>query len=81
MSRATRYLPSKNPLARSLSALDIPSAGPHPNITGMRRLYYGLDARLVMCGPYLYNLERAFRSHDTAVREMAERIWTAASTK
>lgn len=30
------------------------SAGPHPNITGMKKLYWGIDAKCVKSGPYLY---------------------------
>ena len=32
-----------------------PNAGPHPNITGMRRIY-GPHAFLVQSGQYLYNV-------------------------
>lgn len=32
----------------------IGSAGPRPNITGMRNLYYGKDALLYKCGQYIY---------------------------
>lgn len=35
-----------------------PSAGPNPNIIGMKNLYYGIDALCVMCGTYLYNVTR-----------------------
>ena len=34
----------------------IPNAGPNPNITGMKKHYYGVDSYCVMCGNYLYNL-------------------------
>lgn len=33
-----------------------PNAGPHPNITGMRRLYWGKDAFIIKCGVYAYNV-------------------------
>ena len=35
-----------------------PNAGPHPNVTGMKNKYYGINALCVMCGPYLYNVTR-----------------------
>ncbi len=35
---------------------DFPSAGPHPNITGMKNKYYGKDSVCVMCGNYLYKV-------------------------
>ena len=31
------------------------SAGPRPNITGMRNLYWG-DAPLIRCGAYVYRM-------------------------
>lgn len=30
------------------------SAGPHPNLTGMRNLYWGREALVVRSGAYLY---------------------------
>ena len=32
-----------------------PNAGPHPNITGMRR-WWGNDARIIRCGNYAYHV-------------------------
>lgn len=32
-----------------------PSAGPYPNITGMRRIW-GKNAIIVKCGVYIYNV-------------------------
>jgi hypothetical protein len=32
------------------------SAGPNPSITGMKRLFYGMDAYCVMCNHYLFNV-------------------------
>lgn len=31
-----------------------PSAGPHPNITGMKEKYWGKDALCIKCGSYVY---------------------------
>ena len=39
-----------------LDANCIGSAGPRPNITGMRNLYCGKDALLYRCGQYIYNM-------------------------
>ncbi len=33
-----------------------PNAGPNPNITSMKRKYYGQDSVCVMCGNYLYKV-------------------------
>ena len=33
-----------------------PSAGPRPNIKGMKAKYYGKDSYCVMCGNFLYCL-------------------------
>lgn len=33
-----------------------PNAGPHPNITGMRRLYWGKEAFIIKCGAYAYKV-------------------------
>lgn len=30
------------------------STGPHPCITGMRKLYWGMDALIVKLGAYIY---------------------------
>ena len=35
-----------------------PSAGPYPNITGMKKLYWGRDAYCVRCGVYVYCVNR-----------------------
>lgn len=34
------------------------SAGPYPNITGMKEKYWGLDALCVKCGPYVYLVDK-----------------------
>ena len=33
-----------------------PSAGPNPNIKGMRKLYWGDDACIIKCGSYAYKV-------------------------
>ena len=37
-----------------MSGTDCPSAGPYPNITGMRNLYWGRECTLVKQGAYVY---------------------------
>lgn len=39
-----------------LSGLDVPNAGPRPNITGMRAKYWGKDAIIGLQGGYAYKL-------------------------
>lgn len=34
-----------------------PSAGPYPNITGMKQKYWGMDAMCVKCGTYVYKVD------------------------
>ena len=55
----TMTLPIKgNPRAKGVVKwLDencLASAGPHPNITGMRNLYWGRMALIVKAGAYIY---------------------------
>lgn len=33
-----------------------PSAGPHANVTGMRKLYWGEDAFILRVGVYIYKV-------------------------
>ena len=35
-----------------------PNAGPRCNITGMKNLYYGIDALCITCGAYVYHVPR-----------------------
>jgi hypothetical protein len=37
---------------------DFPSAGPYPNITGMKNLYWGKGAYCIRCGVYVYHVDR-----------------------
>jgi hypothetical protein len=34
-----------------------PSAGPYPNITGMKKLYWGMDAYCLKLGAYVYHVD------------------------
>ena len=55
----TVVLPKKNnpdaaKWVRWLEENCLASAGPHPNLTGMRNLYWGKSALVVKAGAYLY---------------------------
>lgn len=47
-----QYVPVR--FAKSLE--NYPSAGPYPNITGMRNKYWGQDAYIIRCGAYVYKV-------------------------
>ena len=34
-----------------------PNAGPNPNITGMKKHYWGQNALIVKCGVYIYKVD------------------------
>lgn len=36
---------------------NFPSAGPNPNIKGMRRLYWGKDSFVIKSGKYAYKVD------------------------
>ena len=44
---------------RGLNLSSFPSAGPRPNITGMKNLYWGKDARCIKCGLYVYKVDQS----------------------
>lgn len=50
-----KYVPSTEHNHNILSKF--PNAGPHPNIAGMRNLYWGKDALLIKCGSYVYKVD------------------------
>lgn len=50
-----KYTSVKNYNRLRLAAF--PSAGPHPNITGMRSKYWGRDAYIIKCGAYAYKVD------------------------
>lgn len=49
-----KYTSTKN--YNRLRLYNFPSAGPHPNIKGMRALYWGRDAYILKCGAYAYKV-------------------------
>lgn len=55
---ATITIKKDHPKARELG--QFPSAGPHPNITGMKKLYWGEDAYCIRCGVYVYKVTKEF---------------------
>lgn len=46
----------KTKVAKRLHLDAYPSAGPYPNITGMRNLYWGKDAYIIRSGAYIYKV-------------------------
>jgi hypothetical protein len=54
---ATITIKSDNPLRACLEKF--PSAGPHCNIMGMKKLYWGVDAYCIKCGVYVYSVDKA----------------------
>ena len=48
----------KRRLAGKLGLDRFGSAGPHPNITGMKMLYWGMDAMCIRSGAYVYNVDQ-----------------------
>ena len=49
-----KYVPSNEHNYNILK--DFPSAGPHANVAGMRKLYWGKDAYIIKCGQYIYKV-------------------------
>lgn len=43
-------------IERRLEADSIASAGPYPNIAGMRQKYWGKDCLIIKAGIYAYNM-------------------------
>lgn len=50
----TVYMKATPANKRLLSSF--PCAGPRASISGMRKLYWGYDVKIVRCGQYIYNL-------------------------
>ena len=55
MRHATITVSVKHSKARMLD--HFPSAGPYPNITGMKNLFWGKDAFCIRCGAYVYKVD------------------------
>lgn len=54
----TKYLTKKDAERLGIDLSIYPSAGPRPNITGMKRLYWGKDALCVKSGSYVYHVPK-----------------------
>lgn len=51
----TKYTSVKN--YNRLHLYNFPSAGPYPNIAGMRSKYWGRNAYILKCGVYAYKVD------------------------
>lgn len=51
-----RYLTTLDIKALGINLSSFPNFGPNGSISGMRRLYYGINALLVKHGAYVYNV-------------------------
>ena len=54
---ATITLKKDSPKARAIENGDFACAGPYPSITGMKKHYWGMDARCVKIGSYVYKVD------------------------
>lgn len=52
----TIYASAKELKARGIDLSGHPSAGPNPSISGMKKLYWGIDAYVVKSGSYIYKV-------------------------
>jgi len=57
MRHATKRISVNSPYAKTIEA-NCTCAGPHPNITGMKKLYWGTDAYCVRIGSYVYKVTK-----------------------
>lgn len=56
---ATKTCKVGSDLAKEIEAGGFASAGPYPNITGMKLQYWGVDAKCVRIGIYVYKVDDA----------------------
>ena len=52
----TIYASKRKLKTMGISLDGCPSAGPNPSITGMKKLYWGIDAYVVKSGSYIYKV-------------------------
>ena len=52
----TLYLSKKDVERLDIDLSDYPSAGPRPNVSGMKKLVWGIDALVVKSGAYIYKV-------------------------
>ena len=56
MTIATKSVPRSR--YEELNLDRFPSAGPRPNITGMKKRHWGEGAYCIKCGQYVYHVDR-----------------------
>lgn len=42
--------------AQGIDLSDYPNAGPHPSITGMKKIFWGIDALCIKPGSFVYKV-------------------------
>lgn len=52
----TKYVTKQQLQNKGIDLSVFPNAGPNPNITGMRRKYWGKDAYVIKSGRYAYKV-------------------------
>ena len=52
-----KYKTLRLPVKHRFLVSRFPSAGPHPNVWGMKNKFYGMDSLCVMCGSYVYHVD------------------------
>lgn len=53
----TKRVSQKEAIALGLPLASFPSAGPNPNIAGMKKLFWGMNAKVIKCGQYAYSVD------------------------
>lgn len=54
----TKHTTKQTPARRIEELHRFPSAGPHPCVSGMKKLYWGKDALCVRHGAYVFHVDR-----------------------
>ena len=58
MRHATKTATNKDPHWKLEELTRFAAAGPYPNITGMKKLYWGEDALCVKHGAYVFKVDK-----------------------
>lgn len=53
----TKRVSQKEAIALGLALASFPSAGPNPSISGMKKLFWGMGAKVIKCGQYAYSVD------------------------
>lgn len=56
MNKPVKTVKKEEITRKSIDLNVYPSAGPYPNVTGMKRLYWGKDAYCIRVGIYVYKV-------------------------